>query len=630
MNKKAFGQRLRFLRKLEHKTQARLAEAADITVEHLSNLERGASSPSFELIIKLAAALDTTPANLFLFTPFPLMDEEESGQASENMLDWRGYVTRIGFFEHDHVTGRSLWSDSLMEIFGLPANIAGKGLDLILKHVLEEDRESFLAAYQRFMEGNKPRLNTFRFQRKDGFVRLGLAQAEVERDANGQPCRVFGLIMDITEQKRMEKSLSATHQKMEQRISAHTRELQNTVRRLETEAREREKAEQEASALSVRLHHILNTITDAYLDYHVPSDTAYYSPSWKDMLGYEPEEMVRTAEALRNLMHPDDRERVLVRFRTLGLEKAQRVDDEFRMRAKDGSWRWVLSRAQVVEWDEQKQPLRIIIVHTDITALKQAMAALEKSESRLVRAHQLAQLGSWELTVSTGRLWWSNNLYRLFGYEPGEEDLSMEFFLGHIHPDDVRNVLHEHSLVRRGKDHYSVEYRFYRKDGELRHGRSLADIIGDRQGKGDRGLRLAGAFQDITDRKKVELELELNQEDFRRIFHQAPLGLTRTTLDGTLLEVNQAFAHLLGYRQEELEGMLISEISHPGDMARNEALRKETLDKGLDRFEMDKRYVRKDGSVIQTRLHVGVLRNLDGKASHLVGMLIPIRKDDKD
>ena len=626
MNKKAFGQRLRFLRKLEHLTQARLAEAVDITVEHLSNLERGISAPSFELIIKLAKALETTPANLFLFIPFQLLDEEEGGQTTDAALDWRGYVTRIGFFERDMLTGRSQWSDSLMEIFGLSPSVTDRNFDLILKHVLDDDRASFLDAYQRLVEDKNPPPCTFRFRRKDGLVRLGLAQAELERDENGIPVQVFGLIMDITEQKRMEQSLVATHHKMEQQVKDRTHELQNTVRRLETEARERKKAEHEASALSERLQRILNVITDGYFDHHIPSNTAYYSPSWGAMLGYEPEELGREAISWGKIVHPEDQVRIETSFQEQqqGENPPGRMENEFRLRAKDGSWRCILSRSQVVERDDQGRPLRIVGVHTDITKLKAAMAALEKSEKRLLRAHTLARMGCWELHIPTGRLWWSDNLFRLFGYEPGEEDLTMEFFLNHVHPEDVRPVLDEHARVRRDKGLYDVEYRFFRKNGTERHGRSMADVILDHKGK---PVLLAGAFQDITGRRLAERECRASQERFRRIFLQAPLGMTRAGLDGTLLEVNNSFACWLGYEPEELAGMRFQEITHPDDRAENELLHLETQEQKREGYQMVKRYLRKDGSALRARVYSRRMFTTENTPCCFLAMILPLDED---
>ena len=624
MHKKAFGQRLRFLRKLEQMTQARLAEVVDVTVEHLSNIERGSSSPSFEMIMKLAGALDTTPANLFLFTPFHLLDsEEEIVSGAETVLDWRGYVTRIGYFERDMLTGRVLCSKSLLELLGLAATSGENALELMTRHVLEEDRASFMAGYQRLLEGN-PQLGTFRFRRKDGLVRLGLAQAEMERDETGHPLRIFGLFMDITEQKRMEQSLVATHNKMEERVLERTRKLHSTVRRLEAEGRERKRAEDQVSALSDRLQSILDTITDGYFDHDIPSGMAFYSPSWGTMLGFAPEELGKNGVTWMDLIHPDDLPAILGRFQKEQVARgAERMENQFRLRTKDGSWRWVLSRGQVVQRDETGQPVRIVGVHTDITRLKETMAALEESRARLLRSQGLAMLGDWELEVGTGRLWWSDNLCRLFGYEPGEADPTMELFLNHVHPDDVQRVLEEHARVRQAKDQYRLDYRFYRKDGTMRYARSLADVLPAAEG---RGMRLAGAFQDVTERRNAELELHINRERFRRMFHLAPLSMTRTSLDGILFEVNQAFANLLGYQQGELEGMRISDISHPEDMAKNMVLRKQILDNGGEGFQMDKRYLRKDGSLVRTRLYARVIRNLDGEACCLMGMIIPYKQ----
>ena len=144
---KAFGRRLRFLRKLENLTQEELAEAASISYEHLNKLERGASGPSFAVICSLAQALQTEPANLFLF-PKPKNNqsgqhEEDESYTGEARQDWTQYITHVGLWEVDLVTGNTDWSQAMLNLLGYSRRHEVKpSMDLFLeKHVSDHERE---------------------------------------------------------------------------------------------------------------------------------------------------------------------------------------------------------------------------------------------------------------------------------------------------------------------------------------------------------------------------------------------------------------------------------------------------------------------------------------------------------
>jgi PAS domain S-box-containing protein len=121
----------------------------------------------------------------------------------------------------------------------------------------------------------------------------------------------------------------------------------------------------------------------------------------------------------------------------------------------------------------------------------------------LESAERVAQIGSWEWTPETGELLWSDNLFRLFGFEPGSTTPSAEVVLEMTHPDDRERQAREVERVRRGATYQRFDYRMVRTDGSTRHLRStLAEI--DQQGKPH---KILGTVQDVTDQHRTESEI---------------------------------------------------------------------------------------------------------------------------
>ena len=130
--------------------------------------------------------------------------------------------------------------------------------------------------------------------------------------------------------------------------------------------------------------------------------------------------------------------------------------------------------------------------------------------------------------------------------------------------------------------------------------------------------------QDMTERKQAEDDLREREEQFRMTFDYGPSGMAMAGLDGRLLRVNKAFCSIVGYSTDELLSKTFGEITHPDDLALNVAMNEKLIRGEITHHEIEKRYIRKDGSAVSTILGVALLRDNIGAPRYFIAQVIDI------
>ena len=181
--------------------------------------------------------------------------------------------------------------------------------------------------------------------------------------------------------------------------------------------------------------------------------------------------------------------------------------------------------------------------------IKASTASLKKNEFLLAEAQCVAHLGSWEWNIVKNEVYWSDEMYRIFGASQQEFGVTYEAFLQYVHPDDrefvkksVDDALHE------GKP-YDIEYRILRKDATVRNVHAIAEVAFDATG---RPIQMLGTVQDITEHKRMEEEADLLQTQAEKTLNEQ-LCLTALSADigvaliqrGNLRDILQKCAEFL-------------------------------------------------------------------------------------
>ena len=225
-------------------------------------------------------------------------------------------------------------------------------------------------------------------------------------------------------------------------------------------------------------------------------NTVYYSPMWKRIRGYEPDEVINSdVNEWLSRVHPDDRARIAETTRRQNSGEIKRNAFEYRERHKDGHYIWISSRGAPDAWAPDGTPTRLIGTDTDITQRKLAEQRERALAHRLELALSVSKIGVFEGNLKTGELTWDNRVRQIFG-KPGEPKmLSAGDWERALHPDDAPRALAALATAVAQKGTFSQRFRILRPDGELRTIASHGTYFED----GDGIPKFIGACSDITE-----------------------------------------------------------------------------------------------------------------------------------
>ena len=277
----------------------------------------------------------------------------------------------------------------------------------------------------------------------------------------------------------------------------------------------------------------------------IPQQVSVFHSDWSPLFANEREreysgltfEETQSQEALDRVIHPQDLKR-LEALRECALVDAAPFELEARIRGKDGQYRWFLIRDNPLR-DEGGHVLRWYGTRTDIEDRKRAEEALCRSEAYLAEAQRLTHTGSWVYGAGGGRAYWSEENFRIWGFDPQKGAPDIELVRQRIHPED-RDKAFEYSQeeVRARRD-FTQEFRIVLPDGTVRQIHAVGHPVISTSGE---GVEVVGTHIDVTDRKRAEDERER-----LRMLEAELAHMNRVTMLGELAsslahEINQPIA----------------------------------------------------------------------------------------
>jgi len=186
----------------------------------------------------------------------------------------------------------------------------------------------------------------------------------------------------------------------------------------------------------------------------------------------------------------------------------------------------------------------------DCTKQKKSQKIIIESRKQLLEAQSIAKIGSWDLDIRNNKLTWSDEVFRIFDLQPQEFKASYESFLDNIHPDDREKVNNAYMNSLKHKKPYEINHRILTKKGTLKYVNEKCVTYFDETGN---PVRSIGTVQDITNNKKIETALEQSESRFKLLANLSQEGIVIHN-NGRILEVNEAFCRISGYKAEEVIG----------------------------------------------------------------------------
>ncbi len=168
----------------------------------------------------------------------------------------------------------------------------------------------------------------------------------------------------------------------------------------------------------------------------------------------------------------------------------------------------------------------------------------------LSEAQKIAHIGNWDWNLITGKIWWSNELYRIFGLNPQELPPAYGEFLNYIHPEDRCYVDESVKQALNGKS-YSIDNRIVLDNGENRVIHVQAEVVIDDK---NTPIRIKGTTQDITERKKAEEKIRILAD----AVESSNDAIVTESLDGNITSWNKTAEDIYGYSAEETLGKNVS------------------------------------------------------------------------
>ncbi|MCF6341126.1 MAG: EAL domain-containing protein [Sulfurimonas sp.] len=256
--------------------------------------------------------------------------------------------------------------------------------------------------------------------------------------------------------------------------------------------------------------------------------------------------------------------------------------------------------------------IALVGIFWDITKEKTEEKNYKKLRLGLEQAQALANIGHWDLDLVTNKLYWSDEVYRIFGLKPQEVGATYKSFLEYIHPDDIELVNSTYISSLKAKTGYHIEHRIVRKNGEVGFVEERCEHELDSDGN---PIKSIGTVHDITKQKIAQNELLLASAVFKKM-HDSVLI---TDAQQRIITINNAFTKMSGYSLKDIKGKTPSTLSSGWhDNIFYDALWYDINKKGNWSGEVIDR--KKDGTIYTAEHNIIALYNNDGILTNYISI----------
>lgn len=368
-------------------------------------------------------------------------------------------------------------------------------------------------------------------QREVGVIVAGSRRADFPWDTEAL---LLGIAANQTliglQQARLLSEQKRVADELDHRVGQRTAELAEANEVLRKEVAERRRAEEALAASEHNLRLMVDSIPGLAALLTPAGEIELLNPQFVKYSGRTLEE-VKTSDAI----HAEDRPRVVQEF-LRSTASGIPYDYEARLLRFDGIYRWFQVRGLPVR-DVDGRILRWCVLLTDIDERKRAEDALKRSEAFLAEGQRLSRIGSFSWRIETGEITWSEELYRIFGFER-DVPVTLDLIAARVHPDDIPLLNDMVEKARGAVTDFEYEHRLLMPDHSIKYLQLIAHGIRDHEGH----LEYIGAVQDVTQRQSSEEALAKARS---QLAHVASVTSLATLTASIAHEVNQPLSGIV-------------------------------------------------------------------------------------
>ncbi|HPF17745.1 MAG TPA: PAS domain-containing protein, partial [Thermotogota bacterium] len=452
--------------------------------------------------------------------------------------------TNDGIWDWNILTNELFLSKRWKEMLGYKDWEIKNEFDSFLSLLYEEDVPRVNDYVQRYMKGEIEHYAIeFRMKHKNGSLVWIMAKGVALRDKNGKPYRMAGSHSDITERKNMEKRLKDN---------------------------------------KIRLELAMDAGEHGFWDWDLINNQTYFSPAYYTMLGYDDQELPMNLDTFMQLIHPEDA-KIKMPIIKKSIQEGNPYEIEFRLKCKDGSYKWISGKGKTYFNDDTGQANRAVGVHIDIHDRKLTEEKLKTSEQNFNRFFQTMDDLIFVGTTEGKMLFTNKAVTDKLGYRK-EEFQGMHIL--DVHPQDRRaeaeTIFGE--MFRGERD--SCPLPLQKKSGELLPVETKVWF-----GKWNDEQVIYGISKDLS---KQQAALD----KFTKLFESNPALMAVSSLpDKRFIDVNQVFLNTLGYEKYEVLGSTSEELNIFVEPEKQKNIAEELSETGRLR-EIELKVRAKDGRIL--------------------------------
>jgi PAS domain S-box-containing protein len=519
---------------------------------------------------------------------------EQALRRSEAYLAEAQRLAKTGSWAYNPAAEKCIyWSDEMLRIFGLDPQRNLPDREEFLRLVHPEDRDRFNERIEKSRREKSDFVQDYRVVLTDGTVKHIHGIGHPVLDETGSIIEYVGTDVDVTERKRAEEAL--------QRSEAYLAEAQKL------------------------------THTGSWV-WNVRTDALFWSQDIYRIYDYDPEKMAHPTWNFFERIHPEDRPKFEQRKKRMASTQKEWSDSaiDFRIVLPDGTIKHLHSIAHpVIEsgdevvgtvMDVTEQWKARAKLENAFEEIKQRTEALRRSEAYLAEAQKLTHTGSWAVRVpqmekaqrETGQgpaviprfgwdaSYWSKEMYRIFGFDPGPTPPSYMEVVQRLHPEDAHHKTPVVEQAIRDRTDFETDFRLLLSNGPAKYihvvGHPVVNASGD-------VIELVGTAMDVTEQHEAKAalqnafeQLKAEETELRRMTDAIASFIYVFRPDGTAIYANQVVLDYTGLTLQDVQKEdFPARIFHPEDVERLLEKRHEALASGKP-FELEKRALGKDGN----------------------------------